>query len=122
MQQLHRRGLPIKQRTWNVYLSVLEALPKYTLMLLLKQLVSIQTFLRFLLIFSFLSQHLNILAKTVRDAGRLTALKPTRVKNEVDLKFSRNKGDVELMSNRFKTRIMKTAPHQARVAFRVHAL
>jgi hypothetical protein len=57
-------------------------------------------------------QHLAVLAKTVRDADRLVALEPTKVKNEVEAKFSHKQGKVELLSSRFRTRIMPTAGNQ----------
>ncbi|GLB40323.1 putative AAA domain containing protein [Lyophyllum shimeji] len=52
--------------------------------------------------------HLTVLAKIVRDADRLVALKPTRQKNEVEKRHSEKQGKLELTSSRFKTRIMTT--------------
>lgn len=57
-------------------------------------------------------ENIAILAKTVRDADRLVALKPTKVKNEVEAKFSHKQGNVMLVSTRFKTRIMHSAVEQ----------
>ena len=57
-------------------------------------------------------QHLTVLAKTVRDADRLVALKPTKVKNDVKAQFTYKQGKVTVDSTRFRTRVMPTAGHQ----------
>lgn len=54
------------------------------------------------------------MAKTARDADRLTALKPVRVKNEVTTEFSYKSGNLNLTSTRFKTRVMHTSQTQVR--------
>jgi hypothetical protein len=57
------------------------------------------------------SKHLLFLAEALRDADRLEALKPTRVKNDVTGEFSVKQGKLSVSSSRFKTRIM-TSPSQ----------
>lgn len=59
-------------------------------------------------------QQLVVICKTIRDYERLVALKPTRVKNEVESKFSHKKGNMEVVSSRFKTRVMRTAGNQVK--------
>lgn len=54
---------------------------------------------------------------TVRDADRLVALKPTKVKNEVKAEFSHKEGKVMVDSTRFRTRVMRTAGHQVYTPF-----
>ncbi|KZP25208.1 hypothetical protein FIBSPDRAFT_734498 [Athelia psychrophila] len=58
------------------------------------------------------STHLSFLAKTLRDADRMDALKPMKVKNDVISDFSQKSGVLQLKSDRFKTRIM-TSSNQA---------
>lgn len=50
-------------------------------------------------------QHLDTLARCIRDADQIVALKPTRVKNDVDTQFSHGKGTLRLHLTRFKTRV-----------------
>ncbi|RDB26164.1 Regulator of nonsense transcripts 1 [Hypsizygus marmoreus] len=50
--------------------------------------------------------HLSVLSKTLRDSNRLLALKPTRVKNDIDNNYSQKHGNLQLVCSRFKTRIM----------------
>jgi regulator of nonsense transcripts 1 len=57
----------------------------------------------------YLFKQLFFLAKTLRDADRLEALKPTRVKNDVTESFSLKSGKLNVTSSRFKTRIMSSA-------------
>jgi len=58
-------------------------------------------------------QQLLVLAKTLRDADRLMALKPTKTKNEVEPNFSHKQGTINLTSIRFKTRVKPTKGNQA---------
>lgn len=46
------------------------------------------------------------------DMSSLVALKPTKVKNEVDAKVSYKSGKMEVISTRFKTRVMPTSGQQ----------
>ncbi|KAJ7126882.1 P-loop containing nucleoside triphosphate hydrolase protein [Mycena epipterygia] len=55
---------------------------------------------------AFSESRLLSLAKLIREARRLTDLKPTRVENEVDNKFSCKEGKLEVTSTRFKTRVL----------------
>ncbi|KAG5646974.1 hypothetical protein DXG03_001697 [Asterophora parasitica] len=59
--------------------------------------------------------HLDVLSKTIRDADRLVALKPTRQKNDVKKHFVLKKGNLGLTSTRFKTRLMRTQGSQQRI-------
>lgn len=59
-----------------------------------------------LLFLMYVSKQLLVLAKTLRDAERLDALKPTKVKNDIAGDFSLKKGMLNVSSSRFKTRIM----------------
>lgn len=59
-----------------------------------------------------ISKHLLFIAKTLRDADRLDALKPTKVKNDVTGEFSTKSGELNLSSSRFRTRIMMTSSSQ----------
>lgn len=52
-------------------------------------------------------------AKCVRDADRLDALKPTKVKNDVNAKFSMKSGNLEFELTRYKTR-MRVGSKQVR--------
>ncbi|KAJ6609211.1 hypothetical protein B0H10DRAFT_2065061 [Mycena sp. CBHHK59/15] len=52
--------------------------------------------------------HLSILSKLVRDARCLSALKPTRVTNEIEKDHTCKKGRLDVTSTRFKTRVMCT--------------
>jgi regulator of nonsense transcripts 1 len=61
----------------------------------------------------YVLKQLLALAKTLRDADRLDALKPTKVKNDVTGEFSFKKGKLNVCSSRFKTRVMKS-PTQVR--------
>jgi hypothetical protein len=56
-----------------------------------------------------LEQVLGVLAKISRDRDRLSALKPTRVENEVNAFFAQKSGTLEVKSNRFKNRIQHDA-------------
>ncbi|KAJ7707595.1 P-loop containing nucleoside triphosphate hydrolase protein [Mycena rosella] len=56
----------------------------------------------------FTEARLSVLAKIVRDASRLEALKPTLVRNEVADDYSIKKGQLHLTSTRFKTRVQRT--------------
>jgi hypothetical protein len=56
-----------------------------------------------------ITKQLLFIAKTLRDADRLDALKPTRVKNDVRGEFSMKSGKLNLSSSRFKTRIMTSS-------------
>ncbi|KAF8969177.1 P-loop containing nucleoside triphosphate hydrolase protein [Flammula alnicola] len=60
----------------------------------------------------FDEQSLKLIAKTIRESSRLVNLKPIRVKNEVDNKFWSKSGKVTLISERYKTRVMRTADNQ----------
>ena len=42
----------------------------------------------------------------------LIALKPTKVKNDVEAKFSHKSGKMEVVSTRYKTRVMRTSGQQ----------
>ncbi|KII85038.1 hypothetical protein PLICRDRAFT_116758 [Plicaturopsis crispa FD-325 SS-3] len=55
---------------------------------------------------------LTFLAKTIRDAERLDALKPTRVRNDVSGDFSHKGGNLNLSCTRYKTRIMRMTARQ----------
>ncbi|KAF8813317.1 P-loop containing nucleoside triphosphate hydrolase protein [Phlegmacium glaucopus] len=55
---------------------------------------------------------LKVIAKTTRDMCLLTALKPTRVKNDVKADFKHQAGNVVVESTRFRTRVMRTSGHQ----------
>jgi hypothetical protein len=55
---------------------------------------------------------LKVIAKTVRDACRLDSLKPTRVQNEITDKTSIKKGQLNVQSSRFSTRVMKLSSEQ----------
>ncbi|KAJ7285111.1 hypothetical protein C8J57DRAFT_1497964 [Mycena rebaudengoi] len=48
---------------------------------------------------------LSVLAKMVRDTCRLEALKPTRVKNDIEREYKCKKDQLHVKSTRFKTRI-----------------
>ncbi|OBZ72566.1 Regulator of nonsense transcripts 1 [Grifola frondosa] len=50
-------------------------------------------------------KRLALLAKFVRDADRLDAMKPTNVKNDVQANFTYKKGVLQMQSTRFKTRL-----------------
>ena len=54
-----------------------------------------------------LEQVLGVLAKISRDRDRLSALKPTRVENEVDASFAQKSGTLQVTSNRYKNRIQR---------------
>ncbi|KAG6896312.1 hypothetical protein C0992_009102 [Termitomyces sp. T32_za158] len=55
------------------------------------------------------TEHLKVIAKVIRDADRLTALKPIRQKNEIEKNYSYEQGKLEVRSSRFKTRLMHHA-------------
>ncbi|KAF7977493.1 hypothetical protein HWV62_3454 [Athelia sp. TMB] len=59
--------------------------------------------------------HLSFLAKTLRDADRLDAMKPIFVRNDVQGDFSQKYGVLSLQSDRFKTRIMTSTNQTIRV-------
>ncbi|KAF7970074.1 hypothetical protein HWV62_25050 [Athelia sp. TMB] len=59
--------------------------------------------------------HLSFLAKTLRDADRLDAMKPTVVKNDIKTNFSQKSGKLHLQSDRFKTRIMTSKSQIIRI-------
>ncbi|KAI0777150.1 AAA domain-containing protein [Irpex lacteus] len=50
---------------------------------------------------------LTALAKCVRDADQLTALKPTKVKNDVNTQFSTKNGQLNVTLQRYTTRIRR---------------
>ncbi|KZT73691.1 hypothetical protein DAEQUDRAFT_424500 [Daedalea quercina L-15889] len=50
-------------------------------------------------------RHLKLLARFTRTAWRLHALKPTRVKNDVQPEFTKLSGTLQLNQTRFKTRM-----------------
>ncbi|KAI0784596.1 hypothetical protein C8Q75DRAFT_689120, partial [Abortiporus biennis] len=52
--------------------------------------------------------HLQILANTVRIADRLDAMKPVKVKNDVEGKFESKSGALQLKQTRFKTRMRES--------------
>ncbi|KAJ7475948.1 hypothetical protein FB451DRAFT_263303 [Mycena latifolia] len=51
---------------------------------------------------------LSVFAKMVRDASRLSALKPTFVKNEIASEYDSGQGELHVTSTRFKTRVRET--------------
>ncbi|KAG6856899.1 hypothetical protein H0H87_012480 [Tephrocybe sp. NHM501043] len=51
-------------------------------------------------------KHLSVIAKIIRDADRLLALKPIHQKNDVDNRFHQKNKTLDLTSVRFKTRLM----------------
>ncbi|CCM01391.1 uncharacterized protein FIBRA_03442 [Fibroporia radiculosa] len=57
---------------------------------------------------TFNAKHLAICVKSIRDADRLRALKPTKVKNDVSAEFSRTNGVLNVNLTRFKTRLRKS--------------
>lgn len=58
---------------------------------------------------SVVIQHLEVIAKVIRDADRIVALKPIRQKNEIEKNYSHKQGKLEVRSSRFKTRLMHNA-------------
>ncbi|KAI0956190.1 hypothetical protein AcV7_006651 [Taiwanofungus camphoratus] len=54
---------------------------------------------------TFDKQRLDLLAKFIRDADRLYALKPTKVRNDVSAQFSQKSGALNVSLTRFKTRL-----------------
>ena len=61
-----------------------------------------------------LIQVFTLISKTIRDGDRIFALKPTRVKHDFDsnLKSNLKSGTTTVTSNRYKTRMMRTADNQ----------
>ncbi|KAG6900796.1 hypothetical protein C0993_000115 [Termitomyces sp. T159_Od127] len=55
------------------------------------------------------TEHLKVIAKVIRDADRIVALKPIRQKNEIERNYSHERGKLEVRSSRFKTRLMHNA-------------
>ncbi|KAJ3515427.1 hypothetical protein NLJ89_g1766 [Agrocybe chaxingu] len=55
---------------------------------------------------------LMIIAHTVRNMALLDALKPLRLKNEIQQHSVRQGGDLTVVSQRYQTRLMRTAGHQ----------
>ncbi|CAA7266962.1 unnamed protein product [Cyclocybe aegerita] len=55
---------------------------------------------------------LTIIAHAVRNTASLNALKPLRVKNEIQQHSARQGGELTVVSQRYKTRLMRTAGHQ----------
>lgn len=53
-----------------------------------------------------------MIAKTIRDMNLLIALKPTKVKNDVEAKFTQNSGKLQVVSTRYRTRVMMTSGQQ----------
>ncbi|KAK0500417.1 P-loop containing nucleoside triphosphate hydrolase protein [Armillaria luteobubalina] len=51
---------------------------------------------------------LTVLAKINRHTRRLTYMKPTRTRNDIEAEFSRKNGNMHISSARFKTRIRKS--------------
>ncbi|KAG5339814.1 hypothetical protein C0989_003495 [Termitomyces sp. Mn162] len=62
------------------------------------------------------TKHLVVIAKVIRDADRIVALKPTRQKNDIEKNYSHKQGKLELRSSRFKTRLM----HQTDQTIEIH--
>ncbi|KAJ7707593.1 hypothetical protein B0H17DRAFT_522634 [Mycena rosella] len=56
----------------------------------------------------FAEPRLSVLAKIVRDACRLDALKPTWVRNEIANDYDHNGGELHVLSTRFKNRVRLT--------------
>ncbi|KAJ7126876.1 P-loop containing nucleoside triphosphate hydrolase protein [Mycena epipterygia] len=56
---------------------------------------------------SLTEARLSAFAKMVRDASRLSALKPTVVRNEISDDYSYKKGRLHVTSTRFKTRVQR---------------
>ncbi|PCH42406.1 nucleoside triphosphate hydrolase protein [Wolfiporia cocos MD-104 SS10] len=67
--------------------------------------------------FAINKQDLNAICKFIRDAERLHALKPTRVKNDVAPQFSFKSDALELGMTRFKTRMRTSYDQQLFVEF-----
>ena len=55
-----------------------------------------------------------MISKTIREGERILALKPTIVKHDIDsnVKLNPKSGTITVASNRYKTRITRTAPNQ----------
>jgi len=55
---------------------------------------------------------LKVISKSIRDAARLFVLKPLRVKNDIKDHTVRKGGNLAATSQRYKTRLMRTAQNQ----------
>ncbi|KAJ6531913.1 P-loop containing nucleoside triphosphate hydrolase protein [Mycena capillaripes] len=64
---------------------------------------------------AFEETHLSAFAKMVRDASRLSALKPTSVKNEIAQDYSYKKGRLHVTCTRFKNHIRSGDPRTIEV-------
>ncbi|KXN88609.1 Regulator of nonsense transcripts 1 [Leucoagaricus sp. SymC.cos] len=60
----------------------------------------------------FSAEELNFLARSISDAERLKALKPTAIKNDVEEKTVISSDHLNVQSTRFKTRIMRPGSNQ----------
>lgn len=53
----------------------------------------------------------------MHDMSSVVALKPTKVKNEVEAEFSHKSGTMNVVSTRFNTRVMRTSGQQVDSSF-----